>query len=177
MAECAELMMVLAMHVIGDGPAERDEFRAGQNGRKPEGAIGIGLDAQTQEIEQREARIRDDDARFAIEGVDAVKPSRLNQAAAEIEARIAIGAAEPAYEAGAQALIADELVGLLGPGRAEDPLQPVMGASPGQRLAFLAPKAHGRFAGRKTAALFRIETGLPSESGIFCPRIIHPPRR
>ncbi len=81
-------MMILAVHVIRDSPADRNGGCARDDRKKP--ARGA---RQLQDVCQQDTGFASDKARVAIEGDEAIHGSRQQQRAARVEAAVAITAA------------------------------------------------------------------------------------
>ena len=94
-AERAAPVVVLAVHIVGDGAAHRDQARAGQHRQPPAARQEEVLD-----VAQHHARLAGQPAGRLVEGDEAIEAGRTPQGAAGIEAGIAIAAAEPVGDAG-----------------------------------------------------------------------------
>jgi hypothetical protein len=82
--------MVLAMHVVGHGAAERHEFRPRRDRQKP--ALRHG---DAQDSVEAQSCLGADDAALPIGAENTVEPMHADQRPAAIETKVAIGAAEP----------------------------------------------------------------------------------
>ena len=83
-------MMILAVNVVGDGAAERDEARSRRRRRKP-----AFWDDETQNFRKARARFRAQDARRGVEGDEAVETAHIDERAGAVKTGIAIGTPQP----------------------------------------------------------------------------------
>ena len=89
-AEGADILMVLAVHVVRDRAAERDELRARHDRREP--AVRHG---HAQQPVERQPGLGAQHAALAVERQDAVEQVGDDQPPALVQADIAVGAAHP----------------------------------------------------------------------------------
>ncbi len=87
-AERTAAMVVLAVHVVGDGAAERHELCTGNNRRKEPERRGMRND-----VAKQHAGLGLDDAGPGVEAQDAVLRSHVDDGAGGVLAGIAIRAA------------------------------------------------------------------------------------
>jgi hypothetical protein len=86
-AEGAGAMMILAVHVVGDGAAERDEARSGRHRQKP-----AARNRQGQDLVEQDAGFAAQQPRLLIEGDEAIERTRIDQPTAGVQTDIAITA-------------------------------------------------------------------------------------
>ena len=89
-AQGAGAVVVLAVHVIGDGAAERHVLRAGGDRQEP----SLRHD-ESEDLGQAHARLAAHDPEVAIECQEAVEPPCDEQRAAVVQARVAVAPSEP----------------------------------------------------------------------------------
>ena len=89
-----DLLVVLAVHVVGDRAAERDELGPRHDRREP--AVRHG---HAQQPVERQPGLGAQHAALAVEGHDAVEPVGDDQPPALVQAHIAVGAAHPEAQA------------------------------------------------------------------------------
>jgi hypothetical protein len=87
------MLVVLAMHIVGDRAAERDELRAGQDRREP-----AGRHRDAQQPLQRQAGLGAENSALAVEQDDAIELVGDQQPPVLVQADVAIGAAHPEAE-------------------------------------------------------------------------------
>src|SRR6478672_2659348 len=92
-AETADHMMVLAVNVIGDGSADRDEFRAGRDRQEPSAA-----NDQIEDFRQGDAGFALENSGRLIERQKMVHPASVQENAIRVQAAVAIAAAIPMNE-------------------------------------------------------------------------------
>src|SRR5262249_2953198 len=94
-AEGTGLVVVLAVHVVGDGAAHRDEARSRQHRQAPAARHEDVLD-----VAQRGAGFASQPAGRRVEADEAVEARGAPPGAARVEAGIAVGAAQSIGDAG-----------------------------------------------------------------------------
>ena len=99
-AEGAGAVVVLAMHVVGDGAADRDEARAGRDGQEPAAAIRLRPAGDREDVGEPDAGLAGQHARVPVEGDEAVEAAAVEQPAARVERHVAIGPAAALGEGG-----------------------------------------------------------------------------
>src|SRR5215470_15203542 len=87
MSERSGPMVILAVHIIGDGAADSDELSARHHRQKP--AV---RHYQTQDLGEQYARFARNPARLAVEANDSIERAREDEPAPDIEAAIAVAA-------------------------------------------------------------------------------------
>jgi hypothetical protein len=87
-AESAERMVALAVHVIGDGAAYRDELCSRRDGQNPAARDGKPLD-----VPQQHAGFADQTAGIVIESDEMIQPRRHPEYAFRVEADVPVTAA------------------------------------------------------------------------------------
>ena len=97
-AEGAGLMVVLTVHVVGDGTAHGDELGARQYRQAPAARNDEALD-----VAQHHAGLADQPAAFLVEADEAVETRRVPQHAVRVEALIAIAPPQAIGDAGTAA--------------------------------------------------------------------------
>src|ERR1700675_2507299 len=94
-AEGSRTVMVLTMHVVGDGSANGDKTRAGRDGKKPS-----FRKEYIENIGKADATFAAQHASGFVEPEDAVVAAAVDQFAAGVETRVAVAAAETIWEQG-----------------------------------------------------------------------------
>ena len=94
LAECAVSMMVLAVDVIGDRAADRDELGPWKHRREE-----APRQEHIEDLRQTDPRFALKYPRRAVEGHHAIEPRVVDHRAAAIDGRVAIAAAQPARDA------------------------------------------------------------------------------
>ena len=93
-AERTQPVVILAMHVVGDGSADCNQLRARRHGQQP--TVG---DRQPLDIAQQHARFAANHPAFAVIRHQMIQPPREPERSARIQARIAIAAPHPERDA------------------------------------------------------------------------------
>src|SRR4051812_20772989 len=143
----ADLLVVLAMHVVCNRAAERDELGAGHDWREPTVRHG-----QAQQSVEGEPRLRTQHSLFAVETHDPVQLVGDDQPPAFVEADIAIGPAHAETELGS-ALPGREALCLVEEGRPRDLMRHARQPPPGRNMLHAPRSSTGRVLGRYTIDL------------------------
>jgi hypothetical protein len=92
-ADGSGALLILAVHVVGDGAAEGDEFRPGGDRKEP-----AARHAHAQQRIERQAGFRAHHAGLPIGGEEMIRARRVEQIAAAVECHVAIRPAQAAAQ-------------------------------------------------------------------------------
>ena len=81
------LVVILAMHVVGNRPANGDKTRSRRHRQKP-----AARHEHIEDVGQQRARFTDQNATLSVEGNQMVESARLQQRRTAVQANVAIAA-------------------------------------------------------------------------------------
>jgi hypothetical protein len=88
--EGAGAVMILAMDIVGDGAADRDELGARRNGQEPDGARLAAPRYHPQDRGELDAGLAGQHAGIAVELKEPVQPPHVDQRSAVVQAGVAV---------------------------------------------------------------------------------------
>ena len=91
-------VVVLAVHVVGDHPPDRDRRRPGTAGHDP-----ARRERSPMDLREGDAGLEDDPSAPGVEGEDAIEALRLDQCASRVGGGVAVGPSGPARKHGRRA--------------------------------------------------------------------------
>ncbi len=130
-AETALAMRVLAVYIVGDRPADRDEARAGHHRQEPARPVRRRPGEHGEDLGESDARLAGEEPGFGIEGDEAVEPAHRDERPARIERHVAIGPAITVREQAARRAARDHRGGAVAGRRAEDGMCDAEPVAPG----------------------------------------------